>query len=141
MITVKLRFPRRAAGRLSITAASVGAVLLVFLSGGCHREQPVERVELPPTPVLTLRSNWAVVRSPFLRVRQEPLPKAEILAHLRRGTVLEVISKTETRETVDDATDFWYQVNYEGLRGWVFGSSIEITDSRTRAENYARELR
>jgi uncharacterized protein YgiM (DUF1202 family) len=119
----------------------LGVTLLFAAAAGCRREQPVERVELPPTPVLTLRSNWAVVRSPFLRVRQEPLPKSEILAHLRRGTVLEVISKTQTRETVDDATDFWYQVNFEGLRGWVFGSSIEVTDSRTKAENYARDLR
>jgi uncharacterized protein YgiM (DUF1202 family) len=130
------------AGRLCRAATTLfGAAILLVSTAGCRREQPVERVELPPTPVLTLRSNWAVVRSPFLRVRQEPLPKSEILAHLRRGTVLEVISKTETRETVDDATDFWYQVNYEGLRGWVFGSSIEVTDSRVKAENYARELR
>ncbi|MBN1838269.1 MAG: SH3 domain-containing protein [Spirochaetales bacterium] len=114
---------------------------LVLATAGCRKEEPVERVDLPATPVLTLRSNWAVVRSPFLRVRQEPLPKSEILAHLRRGTVMEVVSKTETRETIDDVTDYWYQVNYEGLRGWVFGSFVEVTDSRTRAEDYARELR
>ena len=118
----------------------MGSALLCAVSA-CRKEAPVERVDLPATPVLTLRSNWAVVRSPFLRIRQEPLPRSEILAHLRRGTIMEVISKTETPETIDEATDYWYQVNYEGLRGWVFGSFIEVTDSRSRAENYARELR
>jgi len=126
---------RRVLGGLLVGSALFWAV------SACRKEAPVERVDLPATPVLTLRSNWAVVRSPFLRIRQEPLPRSEILAHLRRGTIMEVISKTETRETIDEATDYWYQVNYEGLRGWVFGSFIEVTDSRSRAENYARELR
>ena len=133
-MTASVRFFRVLGGLL------LGAALL-FAASGCRKEQPVERVELPATPVLTLRSNWAVVRSPFLRVRQEPLPKSEILAHLRRGTVMEVVSKTETRETIEGATDYWYQVNYEGLRGWVFGSFVEVTDSKSKAENYARELR
>jgi hypothetical protein len=127
--------------KLAVAVTFLAGVTVLSAVSGCRREQPVERVELPPTPVLSLRSDWAVVRSPFLRVRQEPLPRSEILAHLRRGTVLEIISKTETRETIDEAADFWYQVNYEGLRGWVFGSFIEVTDSRSKAENYARELR
>ena len=60
----------------------------------CKKEQPVERIDLPPTPVLTLSTDWAVVRSPFLRLRAEPLQKAKITAHLRRGSVLEIISRT-----------------------------------------------
>jgi hypothetical protein len=106
----------------------------------CEKEQPVERIDLPPTPVLTLSTNWGVIRSPFLRLRAEPLQKAKITAHLRRGSILEIISRTEAKETIDDATAYWYQVNYGGLRGWVFGAFLEVLDSKSEAERFAREL-
>lgn len=106
----------------------------------CQKEKPAERIELPPTPVLTLRSNWAVIRSAFLRLRDEPLQTARIVAHLRRGSVLEIISRTEAKETVDEITAYWYQVNYGGLRGWVFGAFLEIVDSRSKAEELSGEL-
>ena len=109
-----------------------------FLS--CEKEQPVERIDLPPTPVLTLSTNWGVIRSPFLRLRDEPLQKAEIVAHLRRGSILEIISKTEAKETIDEVSSYWYQVNYGGLRGWVFGAFLEVLDSKSEAERFAREL-
>jgi len=94
----------------------------------------VERIDLPPTPVLTLSSNWGVIRSPFLRLRDEPLQKAKITAHLRRGSVLEIISRTEAKETIGEETAYWYQVNYGGLRGWVFGAFLEVLDSKSEAE-------
>lgn len=128
----------------SITAKLPALVLLLsiapmsFLS--CEKEQPVERIDLPPTPVLTLSTNWGVIRSPFLRLRDEPLQKAEIVAHLRRGSILEIISKTEAKETIDEVSSYWYQVNYGGLRGWVFGAFLEVLDSKSEAERFAREL-
>ena len=106
----------------------------------CEKEQPAERIDLPPTPVLTLHSNWGVIRSPFLRLREEPLQKAKIVAHLRRGSILEIISRTEDKETIDEVSSYWYQVNYGGLRGWVFGSYLEVLDSKGKAESFASEL-
>jgi len=117
------------------------AALLLTAVGSCRREAPVERVELPATPVLTLRSSWGVVRAPFLRLRQEPLEGSAILAHVRRGEVLEIISRTEIKETLDGETAYWYLVSYGGLRGWVFGAFLEVLDSRSRADGLSRELR
>lgn len=113
--------------------------LAAFLMGGCG-QKVVERIDLPPTPVLSIRSTWAVVSSPFLRVREEPLAKSRILAHLRKGTVLEILSRTEKKEVLEDATSYWYQVSFEGLRGWVFGAFLEIVDSKSKAESLAAAL-
>ena len=106
----------------------------------CGRRQQVERIELPSTPVLSIRSTWAVVTSPFLRVRSEPLANAPVLAHIRRGAVLEVLSRTDRREELEQTSSYWYQVSYEGLRGWVFGAFLELVDSRARAEGLAAQL-
>jgi len=113
---------------------------LGLLGGSCGRKESEERIQLPPTPVLSIRSNWAVVRSPFLRIRDEPFEKAKVLVHLRRGSILEILSRTEKKETLDTETSYWYQVNYEGLRGWAFGAYLEILDTKTRAEAFARTL-
>ncbi len=118
----------------------LGCLLVLLSAAACGRQPVTERIDLPPTPVLSIRSTWAVVTSPFLRVRDEPLAKARVLAHIRRGAVLEVLSRTERKEEQEEATSYWYQVSYEGLRGWVFGAFLEIADSKARAESLAAQL-
>lgn len=108
---------------------------------GCGPRPAAEKIDLPPTPVLSIRSSWAVVTAPFLRLRQEPLAASGVLAHVRRGAVLEVLSRTDQKEVLEDASSYWYQVSYAGLRGWVFGAFLEIVDSKIKAETLAAELR
>jgi hypothetical protein len=104
---------------------------------GCSKPVAEEPILLPPTPVLSIRSSWGVVRSDLLRIRAEPFTKAGTLTHLRRGSVLEILSRTEKKENVDERSDYWYQVSFEGVRGWVFGAYLEVLDSRARAEDFA----
>lgn len=127
------------------TTATLSVLILVLSIAplslvSCEKEQPVERIDLPPTPVLTLSSDWAVIRSPFLRLREEPFQKTKIVAHLRQGSVLEIITRTEAKETIDNVSAYWFQVNFGGLRGWVFGAFLEVLDSKSKAESFAAEL-
>jgi hypothetical protein len=131
---------------MRLSAIAFFSVIVLVLSiapltlVSCEKEQPVQSIDLPPTPVLTLSAEWGVIRSPFLRLRAEPLQKAKITAHLRRGSILEIINRTEAKETIDDSTAYWYQVNYGGLRGWVFGAFLEVLDSKSKAERFAADL-
>jgi hypothetical protein len=125
---------------MSISLRLLGCLLFLLTLASCGRRPVAERIELPSTPVLSIRSTWAVVTSPFLRLRDEPLAKAAVLAHVRRGSVLEVLSRTDRKEELEETSSYWYQVSYEGLRGWVFGAFLEIVDSRARAESLAAEL-
>ncbi|MGA2612774.1 MAG: SH3 domain-containing protein [Spirochaetia bacterium] len=114
---------------------------LTMAVSSCTRSSGAERVSLPPTPVLSIRSTWAVVKSPLLRVRDQPSGQATVLAHIRMSAVVEVISKSDKEDTVENETSFWYRVNYEGLKGWVFGSYISTFDSRTKADAFAASLK
>ena len=120
-------------------------VLAVALAAGalvsCGRSGATERVSLPPTPVLSIRSTWAVVKSPLLRVREEPTNQSVVLSHIRLGAVIEVLTKSDKEETVENEPAFWYRIDYQGLKGWVFGTYIEIFDSRSKADQYAARLR
>ena len=122
--------------------AFVFLVLAVSLTSivSCSRSGGTERVILPPTPVLSIRSTWAVVKSPLLRVRQEPSNQATVLSHIRLGAIVEVLTKSDKEDSLENESAFWYRVDYQGLKGWVFGTYIEIFDSRTKAENFAAKL-
>jgi uncharacterized protein YgiM (DUF1202 family) len=116
-------------------------VLAVVALGSCGRSGATERVSLPPTPVLSIRSTWAVVKSPLLRVREEPTNQSVVLSHIRMGAVIEVLTKSDKEETVENEPAFWYRIDYQGLKGWVFGTYIEIFDSRSKADQYAARIR
>jgi hypothetical protein len=90
--------------------------------------------------VLSIRSTWAVVKSPLLRVRAEPSSRSEVLSHVRTGVVVEIIARSDAEDTVENEVGYWYRINYDGLKGWVFGSYLEIFDSRAQAEKYADRI-
>jgi hypothetical protein len=123
-----------------------GAVLLLVCAlamstlGGCGRSGSSERVTLPPTPVLSIRSTWAVVKSPLLRVRADPSNQAAVLSHIRLGAVMEVLTRADKEESVENETAYWYRIDYQGLKGWVFGTYIELFDSRSKADKFSATL-
>ena len=93
----------------------------------------LQRDEMDP---LAARAEQGVKLSSFCTV----FAKTEILAHLRKGSVLEISNRTENKEILEDVAGYWYQVNYEGLRGWVFGAYVEIFDSSAKARQFADGL-
>jgi uncharacterized protein YgiM (DUF1202 family) len=119
------------------SALILAALLCPLFLLSCGRSGGTERVSLPATPVLSIRSTWAVVKSPLLRVRQEPSNQSVVLSHVRMGSLVEVLTKSDKEDTVENETAWWYRIDYQGLKGWVFSSYIEIFDSRSKAEQYA----
>jgi hypothetical protein len=91
--------------------------------------------------VLQLGSAWAVVISPLLRVRDQPSSKATVLSHVRLGAVMEVLTTSDAKDTVENETEYWYRVDYQGLKGWVFGSYVKRFDSRSKADTYSATLK
>jgi len=100
----KSRLLSRAAGSCALAIAFLAVV-------SCARGPGQEKVILPPTPVLSIRSTWAVVKSPLLRIREEPSNKSTVLSHIRMGTVVEVIAKSDKEETIEEEVSYWYRIN------------------------------
>lgn len=117
---------------------TIAVLLLTSLLASCGQKETYEGLKLPATPVLTIQTYWAVVDFAYLRVRSEPDNASELITMLRTGTIIEILSSTANEETIEGKTGRWYQVQYQGRRGWVFGPYIKIFDSIEKARNAAK---
>jgi hypothetical protein len=113
--------------------------LILYVSISCKKEEP-ETIVLPPISVLTAHSNWGVVTSNFLRLRERPSKQSNVLMGIPKGIIVEILSNTEIPETIEKETAFWYRVNFDGLFGWVFGAYLEVFGSKKDAEDYLQEM-
>jgi hypothetical protein len=111
----------------------------LFLTG-CGREEPLANLDMPVTPVFAIRAHWGVVVSPYLRVRSRPQSGAEVVAHLRNSSIVEILAKTSYPENVEEKSDYWYEISCDGIRGWVFGSYLDFHSSRQEAEQAAQRI-
>ncbi|MFP4364958.1 MAG: SH3 domain-containing protein [Spirochaetia bacterium] len=117
--------------RKTIVIALIFSFLLLY---ACEDEQELpQTLDLPPTPVLSIQVNWAIVDVPYIRLRSEPIPGASTIDWLQQGEIVEILSKTSTTTEFEGESDYWYQLNYEGIHGWAFGSFLEIYESREQA--------
>jgi len=115
-------------------------ISLASILFSCSREEKLSPIPLPPTPVSTLEEQWGVVTSHLLRVRENPEKGAKILTHLRRGSVVEILTRTTKPEKIENIEGFWYQIDYKGLKGWVFGGYLKEFDSKVEALKYQKGL-
>jgi len=130
-------------GIKAFTAQLLLIIILAFAAGGCQKDERLNSIELPPTPLLSMRERWGVITSSHLRMRSAPEPQAEVLTTFwnRREVVLEVLSQSSRKANIEGREGYWYQVSYDGLIGWVFGGYVELHGTREEALRAAREAR
>ena len=129
-------------GRSSAACSVLLLILLtLFAGGGCSRQEGLASIDLPPTPLLSMRERWGVINSSHLRMRSGPDQHAEVLTTFwnRREVVLEVLSQSTDKGSVEGREGYWYQVSYDGLIGWVFGGYVDLYGTKEQALRAARE--
>ena len=93
---------------------------------GCQQDQSEERLLLPATTVVATNEVRGIVIADSLRVRVQPSVRAEVLSYLRRGEVVEVMRRGEQEERIGGNQGYWFEVTFEGVRGWVFGTHLDL---------------
>ena len=113
--------------------------ILVFFS--CKKEEETIVINLPPTQVLEQNTNYGVIISSHLRLRTEPSVKAKAITTLWKGYILEIVSKSSKMDNVEGVDNYWYQISYGGLKGWVFGAFIKLISSFEKAQEESENLK
>jgi hypothetical protein len=119
----------------------IALISLLVFSHSCTKNDEPERIVLPDTSVLSVQSSWGVVTSNYLRLREKSSVESSALTGFTKGTVVQLVSATDKKETIDKLTSFWYRVNIDGIQGWVFGAYLEVFPNKEDAQKRAAELR
>ena len=118
---------RRASGATALAVRLVALAALAAALLGCQKpETSAGHLVLPATSVIATSEQRAIIAADSLRVRAQPSVRAQVLAHFRRGEVVEVLRRGEFEERVGGDLAHWFEVTHQGVRGWVFGSHLEL---------------
>lgn len=112
-------------------------ILSLFILS-CSSETLKEDIDMPSTPDLTATSRWGVVSSSYVRITHMEDRHNLIIATLRKGDIVEVLS----RETEKDSgsTAYWYEVKTGDIHGVVPEEMIDLYDSREKALSASSQM-
>jgi hypothetical protein len=94
---------------------------------------PSRSPRLPPTPILRIKSRWAVVKVAYARVKVDPSSAAKDLGYLRKGAMVEVFAREYGRDVTDDERGYWLGVRVEEGSGWIYSGYLDLFDRREQA--------
>jgi uncharacterized protein YgiM (DUF1202 family) len=61
-----------------------------------------------------------------LTMREEPGVSSKAIVVIPNGSDVKIIQKGDKEETIGDKTSPWFQVEWNGKKGWVFGGFLSI---------------
>ncbi len=97
--------------------------------------QEIKKAQTPPA--------YAVVTVDRLRVRTSNDTYAKTIRYLDQGTMVDVLSKGKERIRINDLEDYWYKIEYKGIKGWIFGYYLELytnySDAREATKKFTLE--
>ncbi|MBN2658700.1 MAG: hypothetical protein JXR86_16710 [Spirochaetales bacterium] len=113
-------------------------LFLVLLMFSCSQEHLKEDIAMPSTPMLTASSRWGVVSSSYIRITDQNDRLNNIIATLRKGDIVEVLSRESDKES--GTPGYWYEVRSGEIHGVVPEGMIDLYDSREKAENASKRM-
>lgn len=121
----------------------VSIIFLFLLLSGCRCGGANKRdwvIELPETKKPTDLYQWAVIRFQYSRLREEPKEDSKIINYLPEGVLINIIKKDPALTTFDNNNGYWFYIDYEGEKGWIFETYIEIFNSYNEAFKRSEEI-
>jgi hypothetical protein len=114
-----------------MSRSAISFFIFLILMTSCRQEQEPVSLTIPPTPVLTSESTWGVSNKPYLKVLSVPDSSSEVRGLLRRGDIVEIVSK----RGADDGHSYWLEIRTpdKETSGWIPDSSMDIYDSPAQA--------
>lgn len=61
-----------------------------------------------------------------LTMREQPGTSGKSIAVIPDGSTVKIIDKGSAEETISGKTGFWYKVDWNGKKGWVFGGFLAL---------------
>ena len=133
-VMIERRFKYQRGGCIMDALVRIAFVLMaVSALSGCDIWNN-KTIALLPTRVFESCEEYAVVSDPHLFVHTDPSYNSEIIRISRRGVIFEIVDKNINQEEIYSEQGYWYAIAHQGVRGWVFGTQLNIYCHRYQAE-------
>ena len=84
-----------------------------------------------------------IVNADRLRLRYLNDLHSKTLCYMDKGTIVNILGRDKERVHVDEFDYYWYNVEYNRIKGWVFGAYLDVygsvEDARAGAARYLRD--
>jgi hypothetical protein len=91
-------------------------------------------IKLAPTPPLSKGQGWAVVKVAYARLKEKPSVQSRDLAHLRRGSVVEIEGRELGEPGKPEDRGFWFKLKAEGSEGYMREGELDVFSTKGQAE-------
>ncbi len=71
-------------------------------------------------------SENATVTGDSLRIWDRPNSSGTVIGSLDKGMRVEALAHTDSTDSIDGFTGYWYYINYRGVFGYIFGKYVKI---------------
>ena len=118
--------------------------ILFILISSCKNNEASNKndwqIDLPVTKIPQAINQWAINKYPFIKLRMEPTEESKIVYYLPIGAIIKVLKKDSELSSFDNEKNYWYNIDYEGETGWIFGSFIEVFNTYEEALKRSEEI-
>lgn len=96
----------------------------------------------PSTSLTSESTNYWYSKGDQVNVRFEPTINSKIAFRINRGDLITIKQISESQDYISGyGYDYWYEINYNNLSGWVFGKLIgERNYESTELDNWNGDL-
>ena len=91
-----------------------------------------------PGTSLFSQETKALVKSGGVDLRARPTIESDTVVKIKGGEAVLLLTRLSETDTVSGVTGHWYSVQYRGIDGWIFDSSLDTANPE--AENLYRDL-
>ncbi len=68
----------------------------------------------------------ASITGDALRIREKPATDGAVMGSLNKSMRVEALAHTDSTQSIDGFTGYWYYIAYKGTYGYVFGKYVKI---------------
>ena len=109
-------------------------LMIIFFYSSCKKENVNDIDDFNKKNILKAEEvkkseKVGVVNVDRLRFRSDSDIHSKTLRYLDKGAIVTILEKDNMRVKIGEMEDYWYQIEYEGITGWVFGYFIDVYSS------------
>lgn len=108
-------------GRKKINGGSILKILILFLVS-------IQLAAFPLSSMAFKGIEYARVKESGAKLKSRPRLETDTVVAIKKGEVVLVKNRLEGPDEISGVSDHWYFVQYKGLSGWIFGTSLDMKD-------------